>query len=475
MRRADPEDERMAAWGIGPAKPFRAASDTMSAFGDCPEHDGRGPGQDIWHDGITAAELDAMHFPPIRWIVPGIIAEGCTLLAGRPKLGKSWLVLDAGLAVAAGGETLGQRVEAGDVLYLALEDNRRRLQSRVRRIWPAGTAMPKRLRLMTEWPTAGAGAAAIRRWIKATPGARLVIVDVLAMFKGATPAKGRETLYEADYMALKGLQSLAMETGVAIVVVHHTRKSGAEDDPFEKVSGTLGLSGAADTTIILDRDGQGCTLYGRGRDVEEFETAVQFDRLSCRWRALGDAGEVRRSDERTTILTVLTDATEPMNPREIAAEADMSRNNVDRLLGKMAKAGEVVKIGRGCYVHPDRADLLSHTPGKNGKKVRSKDSEATLPAAAPAVSYLRTDPTRGIDKAADKPHDACAHCGKPGADADATDGARSARVHRGCFAAWFEAALFGVDDEDCTAAPAPDHPAGIVAGDARRGEGLAPR
>lgn len=348
--------------------------------------------RDIWHDGVTAAELDAMHFPPIKWVVPGFIAEGCTLLAGRPKLGKSWLVLDAGLAVASGGETLGQKCEAGDVLYLALEDNRRRLQSRIRQLWPTRTPMLARLRLMTKWPNATEGVAAIRRWIQATPGARLVIVDVLAMFKGATPAKGRETLYEADYLAIKGLQSLAMETGVAIVVVHHTRKSGAEDDPFEKVSGTLGLSGAADTTIILDRDGQGCTLYGRGRDVTEFETAVTFDKLSCRWQALGEASEVRRSDERTAILTVLTDATEPMKPGEIAIEADMSRNNVDRLLGKMAKTGEVLKIGRGLYVHPDRGDLLSHTPGKNGKKVRKEEDPDHFEAD---VSYLRTDLTGG--------------------------------------------------------------------------------
>ncbi len=65
---------------------------------------------------------------------------------------------------------------------------------------------------------------------------------------------------------IKGLQSLAMEYGVAIVVVHHTRKgSGDGADAFEKVSGTLGLSGAADTTLVLDRDGNGCTLYARAR------------------------------------------------------------------------------------------------------------------------------------------------------------------------------------------------------------------
>lgn len=329
---------------------------------------------------ISARQLDAIGFKPIKYVVPGYIAEGCTLIAGRPKLGKSWLCLDMALSVAGGGSCLGGvSCEAGDVLYLALEDNRRRLQSRIRTVWQeqarAGVSVPERLEIATEWPRANEGGIeAIRNWIDAHPSARLVIVDVLAMFK-ATTRDPRQTHYAEDYNAIKGLQSLAMETGIAITIVTHTRKSGAETDPFEKVSGTLGLSGAADTTIVLDRDQNGCTLYGRGRDLIEFETAVQFDPRTCRWRALGNAADVRCTDERAAILKVLTDAREAMTPHAIAVEANMKRNNVDRLLGKMAKTGETVKVGRGRYVHPSRSDLLTDThtspPGTNGKKVRN--------------------------------------------------------------------------------------------------------
>jgi hypothetical protein len=317
---------------------------------------------------ISARDLDAMEFEPIRYVVPGYIAEGLTLLAGRPKLGKSWLAMDVALAVASGGVCLGDvQCDRGDVLYLALEDNRRRLQSRIRKLWTLDTMarnmVPDRLHLATEWPRANEGGLqAIRDWIDAHPGARLVIVDVLAMFKATAKAKD-QTLYEADYLAIKGLQSLAMETGVAIVVIHHTRKSGAEVDPFEKVSGTLGLSGAADTTIILDRDGNGCTLYGRGRDIEEIETAVQFDKFTCRWTALGTASDVRRTDERGSVLDALADAGEPMSPTEIADATCMPGNNVRQLLFKMVKAGEIVKEGRGRYRHPD------HTPDNNDNKI----------------------------------------------------------------------------------------------------------
>jgi hypothetical protein len=160
--------------------------------------------------------------------------------------------------------------------------------------------------------------------------------------------------------------------------VHHTRKGGSDVDPFEKVSGTLGLSGAADTTIVLDRDSNGATIYGRGRDIEEIESAVEFNKGDCRWFVLRQASEVRRTDKRSAILDVLHDADEPMGPREISVAAGADRNNIDQLLYKMAKAGEVLKAKRGRYIHPSRTNLMeAHTsaPHKNGKKVRNGEDE----------------------------------------------------------------------------------------------------
>jgi hypothetical protein len=137
---------------------------------------------------------------------------------------------------------------------------------------------------------------------------------------------------------------------------HHTRKGGA-DDPLEALSGSNGLSACADTTMLLDRTAAGMTLYVRGRDVEELETALRFD--NGLFSILGDADEWKRSGERSAILRVLKEADEPMSPTEIAVAADMKPNNVKRLMPKMTKAGEVQKVRRGRYVHPDRADLAS--------------------------------------------------------------------------------------------------------------------
>lgn len=327
----------------------------------------------------SAAELRRREFDPIRYVVPGYIAEGCTLLAGRPKLGKSWLVLEMGLAVAMGEACLGGILcEQGDVLYLALEDNERRLQKRIDKVLGPLHEWPQGFQYATEWPRANDGGLdAIREWVLSVERPRLIIVDVLAMFRPASG--GKDNMYETDYHAIKGLQGLASEFGVAIVVVHHTRKGGSDVDPFEKVSGTLGLSGAADTTIVLDRDSNGATLYGRGRDIEEIESAVEFNKGDCRWFVLGKAEEVRRTDERTLILHALIEAGEPMSPADLAAATGMKSNNVRQLLFKMAAGGQVVKAKRGQYAHPDvigsgistpdntdNADNISYLSAKDG-------------------------------------------------------------------------------------------------------------
>lgn len=321
---------------------------------------------------FNAFDLGKTEFPPIKFIVPDYLPEGCTILAGRPKLGKSWLALDIALAVARGSDCLGVQCEQGDALYLALEDNQRRLQSRLQKLSPAREVVPwpHALTFATEWRRHDAGGIDdVRHWAGSVGNPKLVIVDVLAQFRGGRA--NTETQYESDYAAVKGLQEIAGELRLGVIVVHHVRKSAGEVDPFEKVSGTLGLTGAADTTIVLDRDGNGCTLYCRGRDVQEYERAVTFDKFDCRWIAQGDASEVRRTDERSIILDLLKEADEPMSPAEVSDATGMFRNNVKQLLFKMAKAGEVTKVGRGKYIHSNRSDLL--TPNNHDNQVTNDE------------------------------------------------------------------------------------------------------
>jgi hypothetical protein len=163
----------------------------------------------------TADELMAEQFPPVRWAVPGLIAEGVNLLAGPPKVGKSWLSLGLALSVAAGADALGSiPVQAGSVLYLALEDTPRRLQSRMGKILD-GRAGPRGLTLATTCPPLPeGGAAAIAGWLDRNPAARLVVVDVFAKVRGRPPMG--VSAYDADYAALGYVKALADKYGVAV-------------------------------------------------------------------------------------------------------------------------------------------------------------------------------------------------------------------------------------------------------------------
>jgi hypothetical protein len=303
----------------------------------------------------SLADLQHKTFVPLAWVIPGYLPQGVTLLAGRPKLGKSWLALDWCLAVASGGTALGVKCEEGDVFYAALEDTERRLMTRAQKL--ASGQWPTRFAYVHEMPRANEGGIAlVRCWLEQAHNPRLVVIDVLARVRSG---KGRnEDNYDADYNSVTIWKTLADEFGVAIVLVHHVRKMEA-DDPLEMVSGTNGLTGAADAILILNRNSQGCTLGGRGRDLDEFDLAVQFDSETCRWRVLGEVPDVRRSDERGAILSVLS-STEPMSPAEIAAASGQRSNNVRFLLHKMVEAGEVEKTGRGKYIRPCLAPNIAN-------------------------------------------------------------------------------------------------------------------
>lgn len=301
---------------------------------------------------FTADELWDMDFPPVAWIVPGYITPGVILLVGAPKLGKSWLAMDICNAVAGGGFTLGDRhCQQGSVLYAALEDNPRRLKDRLHRV--CGRKPGKAFSIWTDMRMLDDGGLDdLRRWIEGADNPRLIVIDVLNKVRSSQGKN--EAPYAYDYRSVTPLKDMADEFGLAIVVIHHTRKADA-GDRLEKVSGTNGLTGAADTTIILDRDGEGTVLVGRGRDIAEFETAVEFQKDNCRWRVLGEAADVRRSVERKTVLDALEGETEPMGPSAIADVSGMPCANVRYLLHVMAKAGEVLKVGRGKYLHPDQS------------------------------------------------------------------------------------------------------------------------
>lgn len=293
----------------------------------------------------------AATFPPPRWVVPGIFPEGLTLLAGPPKVGKSWLSIGLAVAVAAGGKALSSiGVEPGPVLYLALEDTGRRLQNRMTKVL-AGDGPPRGLTFVIESPFMRAGGLdKIDDWLTNHQGPRLVIIDVLQKFRG--PALQGQSAYAADYEAISQIKILADLHQIGIVVIHHDRKGNA-DDFISEISGTYGLAGGADTIAALKRsrgelDG---VLHVTGRDVEENEYALRFDPQLGAWSLIGLASEYGLSETRRKILGYLR-LHDGSKPAEIAMGTGISRDTVKQTCSRMAADNQLDTDGQGRYFIP---------------------------------------------------------------------------------------------------------------------------
>lgn len=294
---------------------------------------------------FSALDLDGMTLPEPRFACAGLVVEGLSFLAGKPKLGKFWLALQLAIAVCLGGPWLGEPCERGEVLYLALEDSKRRLQSRVRKVLDRRRCPPT-LHLATECRRLDEGGLdRISSWLDAHPEARLVIIDTLAKVKPRQKRNG--DVYAEDSAAGSSLQALAFKHRVAVVVVTHTRKAGAEDF-LEEVSGTLGLTGAGDSVLVLKRDRQATdgTLSITGRDIDERELALSFTHDAL-WTALGDAVDVRMTHERREVLDALRswdpgpDKSPAMTPAQVAKVTGKTATATQKLLIKMKSEGHV--------------------------------------------------------------------------------------------------------------------------------------
>ncbi|MGX1230602.1 AAA family ATPase [Bradyrhizobium barranii subsp. barranii] len=396
-------------------------------------------------------DIMARDYPAIKWVVPGYISEGFLVLAGRQKLGKTWLAIDMALAVATGGVAVGSiDCEQGNVLYIDMENGPRRIQSRIKALYPDHRNLPDlaKLEWVTEAPQLGAGLIEeLEGWRTSVPNPRFVIIDVLQRIKPA--GSMARNAYENDYSAWAPLQEWATRQGIAVLGLHHTKKGGA-DDPLEALSGSNGLSACADTTLVLDSGQNGKTLYVRGRDVEEKETALLF--AGGAWSIIGEAAEVRRSDERAQIIAALQDHGEPMTPAEIVAATGKPRVSIQRLLSKMAKAGEVHKVGKGRYwVEP-------LPPGNSGHTGNSKTFDPDIATEFDDEGVTGADDTGNSDTLAGKPgggifsrnlgprpvrqigetshRHKCAHCMKRGETVELKHGFAETHVHQHCIDAW---------------------------------------
>lgn len=291
-----------------------------------------------------------MDFPEPKWAIPDILPEGLSILAGKPKQGKSVLALNICVAVALGDKALGEiDVEKGSAIYLALEDTERRLQIRLKKMMPRGPAWVEtnNLIISRHWPRMGEGGIKyLEDEMKKYSDLRLVVIDPLANF---TPLKGsKNNLYQQDYAIIGRIKELADNHGVAILIIHHQRKMDA-DDPFDTFSGTLGLTGAADELLaFIWKNGQR-QLHIIGRDVDAAEYVLQGDKDRYQWTLLGKVDEIQSSKIKQAVFDVLKETGETLGPKELTEKTGEKYNKVKDALGDLVSEGKIERPERGKY------------------------------------------------------------------------------------------------------------------------------
>uniref|UniRef100_A0A6M3K521 Putative ATPase domain containing protein n=1 Tax=viral metagenome TaxID=1070528 RepID=A0A6M3K521_9ZZZZ len=290
-------------------------------------------------------------WPSPVWAIPDLLPTGLTILAGRPKLGKSWLALQIAQAIAVGGYALGERVERGPILYLALEDSPARLKDRMlRQGWPTG--LPAHFMPIGQFENSvgdlrnGGGhrlAAQIERECY-----RLVVIDTLSR-----SCQGDQNDVQAMTRALTPLQQIAHDKNCAILLVdHHRKMAGFESDAVGDILGSTGKGAVCDTAwgLYRERGKAGAKLSITGRDVEEKNLALYMDWQTGAWQLEGDADQIAMTERRQEILDTL-DLLNKATVGDIAKEIGQDKGNTFRRLQDMVSAGVIVKekVGSGVF------------------------------------------------------------------------------------------------------------------------------
>lgn len=272
---------------------------------------------------VDGATLMSQPLQPVCFVVDTLLAQGLHILAGSPKVGKSWLALWLAVTVAKGEPVWNMTTKQGTTLYLCLEDSVLRIQNRLFEITEDA---PDSVHFCTECALIGQGLEEqVETFLTAYPDTVLVIIDTLQMIRPV-----HDATYANDYRDLSVLKHLADRHGIAILLIHHLRKEGAED-VFHRISGTTAISGAVDSsfTLVEERRGSGkARLTCVGRDIEYRELTLQRSSDNV-WELVSDSREepVLREERIVILLSAFMSARTTFigTPTELSAKIDPDR------------------------------------------------------------------------------------------------------------------------------------------------------
>jgi len=286
---------------------------------------------------ISCEELMTEPLKPVIFFVDGLITSGLYILAGYPKVGKSWLALDICLSIAVGRDVLSAATIKGTALYLCLEDSKTRMQNR---LYDLTDEPADDLHFVLMADKIGSGIEEqIESFAQQHRDTRVVFIDTLQKIRGASP----DNAYAADYNDLSALKTVSDKLGIAIVLVHHLRKT-KDADPFNMISGTTGISGCVDGSFVLiksNRSEHKATLHCTGRDIEDKKIELEF--RNNRW--------------------TVTDEVEPKAPDTFSFAVHDLMLELKEFRGTATEMCSLMKNKYGTELFPNRLtrDLVQHT------------------------------------------------------------------------------------------------------------------
>ena len=334
---------------------------------------------------ISMTELYQNTYKSRSAIIEGVLYPGTYLLAGAPKIGKSFLVAQLAYHVSTGKELWGYQVRQGTVLYLALEDEHRRLQERMYRMF--GTDSSEKLFFATCAKQIGNGLEdQLKKFMKEHPDTKLVILDTLQKIREVGNEKNS---YAKDYEIIGKLKQITDESGCCFLLVHHTRKQQA-DDKFDMISGTNGLLGSADGAFMLvkeKRTDQTATLDVSGRDQKDQRIYLTRDNERLIWELDHVEAEpwVEPTDAVLEAIAALVNETSPVwngTATELvsALGVDLKPNALAMRLN--IRAGKLEDQYHICYTsnrnHAGRNIQLVFTPPQSPPECDGRDSRDDL-------------------------------------------------------------------------------------------------
>jgi hypothetical protein len=316
---------------------------------------------------FSANELQQREMRSIRWIVQDLLPEGLAILAAPSKYGKSWMMMQLCMAVAGGKPFLERKTERCGVAYFSLEDSERRFKGRLNKMTDNKPAPAGFYGMVTSLSMATGLFEQLTELMELHPDIGLIIIDTFQKVRGGQGKN--ESVYGADYREMGEMKAFADKHGICVLLVHHLRKQDDDNDVFNRISGSMALMGASDTTWVLSRKKRGDTttvLTLTGRDVDDAELVIAFDKPTVNWNLIGnaedEAARLARAEYETNAVVKTIKVLVEKNPCGWCGNCSEIKLQIYEQTGALFQ-GSADTVGRTISKYLDRfsADGVTHT------------------------------------------------------------------------------------------------------------------